>query len=109
MMKQFILRNKNTVPLKAASSSFVLSLCFYTVVRVLFYEFPMTWMEEAAFFVKVIITGCFALTAAATLTAWLYIILIKIVRGKNPLGFRVPNTLFLKKNKEHVHYPACAN
>jgi hypothetical protein len=67
-MKQFILRNRNTVPLKAASSSFILSLFFYAVVRVLFYEFPMTWLEEAWFFIKVIITGCFTLTAAATLT-----------------------------------------
>lgn len=109
MMKQFILRNKNTVPFKAAFSSFIFSICFYAVVRILFYEFPMTWLEEAWFFIKMIAAGCFAITSAATLTTWLYIVIIKIVRGKKPFSVRVPNTLFLKKNKEHVHYPACAN
>ena len=108
-MKQFILRNRNTVAFKAAHSSFILSVCFYALVRVLFYEFPMTWLEEAWFFVKVIAAGCFALTSAATLTSWLYLAVIKVKNGKKPLSFKIPNTLLLKKNKEHVHYPACAN
>jgi hypothetical protein len=108
-MKQFVLRNRHSVPFKAAYSSFIFSVCFYTVIRTLFFEFPMTWPEEAMFFCKVIAAGCFATTSAVILTAWFYVVIIKIVRGKKPFSVRWPNTLFLKKNKEHVQYPACAN
>jgi len=97
-MKQFIVRNRNTVAFRAFNSSLILSLCFYAVVRILFFEFPMTWFEEAWFFTKIFLTSSFVFTITVTTTGWLYLAFLKIKYKRKQLHFRLSNTLFLKKN-----------
>jgi hypothetical protein len=71
-MKQSLLRYRKHMLLQALQSGSVLSLFVYATLRVLFYEFPMTWMEEVVFFLKTVLCSCFLIATATGGMTWLY-------------------------------------
>jgi hypothetical protein len=58
--------------LQALNSSSIISLFVYAALRVLFYEFPMTWGEEIVFFLKTVFASCFLIATATAGSAWLH-------------------------------------
>jgi TRAP-type C4-dicarboxylate transport system permease small subunit len=79
-MKKFIARHKNHLLLQAFSSSTVISVFVYIVTRILFYEFPMSWMEEIVFFLKITLTSCCIIATATGGSVWFYRGLVKMKR-----------------------------
>ena len=77
-MKQFFLRHRKSVLIQSLRSAGILSLFVYAVLRCLFFEFPMTWLEEAGFFFKVFIVTVFFITTATAGSALLYRSMLKM-------------------------------
>jgi hypothetical protein len=108
-MKNLITRNRNTVAFRAISPASVISICFYLFVRVLFFEFPMTWIEEIVFFGKVMFSGISLIGIPVIALRLLYFYQLKFKQYKKQSAVKLANTLFLKKNKKYVQYTACSN
>ena len=108
-MKKFIARNRKTIAFRALYAASILSICLYTFVRVLFFEFPMTWPEEITFFLKLVITGSLFTGSVLIGLRWLYFYILKLRQRSKQLTVKLANTLFLKKNKEYVQYTAYSN
>ncbi|HEX2629666.1 MAG TPA: hypothetical protein VHM26_11655 [Chitinophagaceae bacterium] len=72
-MRQSLLRRRHPHMLvQALHSGSILSLFVYAILRALFYEFPMTWGEEALFFLKTVLVSCFLIATATGGATWLY-------------------------------------
>jgi hypothetical protein len=71
-MKQFILRHRKNIWFQALSSASIISLCVYAILRCLFHEFPMAWLEEVSFFMKTFMASCLIISTATGGSAWLY-------------------------------------
>ena len=56
-MKNFFVRVRKTLAWQAIQSGMFLSLLIYLMLRTMFYEFPMTWSEEIAYFFKTILVS----------------------------------------------------
>ena len=78
-MKKLIVRNKETILVQALYSGSIVSLFVYVVFRGLFYEFPMSWVEEISFFFKAILGSCFLFVTATGIPAGLCWLLEKKV------------------------------
>ena len=94
---------------QAMYTSVIISVCFYVFVRVLFYEFPMTWLEEIAFFIKIVITGSLFISACRSGVAVLYFLSVRKKPAKKQEKMKLANTLFLRKNRTYVQLPASSN
>ena len=77
-MKQFLSQNK--ILTQAIYSSATISLFLYIVVRSFSYEFPMTWLEEALLFIKIVCTGSFLMVLITVGCAGLYLSFQKLKR-----------------------------
>lgn len=77
-MKQFIAQHRKSIMWQALQSGGVLSLCIYAIIRFTFYEFPMSWTEEAIFFLKTYFISCFLIATATGGSAWMYRSLIRM-------------------------------
>jgi len=90
-------------------SSVIISVCFYVFVRILFYEFPMTWLEEFVFFIKIVFTGSVFMSVCRSGVTGFYFLLQRKRRVKKLSRMKLANTLFLRKNRAYVQFPACQN
>ncbi|HEX7846753.1 MAG TPA: hypothetical protein VF476_13205 [Chitinophagaceae bacterium] len=79
-MKQFFFRHRRNMLLQALYSGSILSLFVYAVVRILAYEFPMSWIEEIFLFVKIMLASSFIIATATGGSAWMYRNVIKMLR-----------------------------
>ena len=79
-MKQFMLRHRKNIFAQALVSGGVLSLFIYAVLRILFFEFPMSWIEEISIFVKTTLLSSFLVFSATGGIAWAYRSLLKRMR-----------------------------
>jgi hypothetical protein len=77
-MRQFFLRHRKNMLLRALYSGSILSLFIYAILRVLSYDFPMTWTEEITFFLKTFLCGCFLIATATGGSAWMYKLFLKM-------------------------------
>jgi hypothetical protein len=109
MMKNLIARKRNTIAFRAISPAALISICLYVFVRILFFEFPMSWLEEFIFFSKVILSGVFFISLCVIGLKLLYFFVLKFKQRKKQSIVKLANTLFLKKNKEYVQYTVCSN
>jgi hypothetical protein len=71
-MKQFLAQHRNSIPVKALYSSATIALFIYIVIRSFAFDFPMTWFEEIALFVKICFTSTFMMSLATIGCAGLY-------------------------------------
>lgn len=76
-MKNFMMQHKNNLLLPALYAGLITSLFIYVVFRSLFYEFPMTWNEEISFFVKIVLSCCFAVATSTGGFTLLHAVLLK--------------------------------
>jgi hypothetical protein len=79
-MKQFFHQNK--ILGQAIYSSAIVSLFLYIVVRTFTFEFPMTWIDEALLFIKVVCTGSFMMVLITVGCAGIYLSYQKMKRTK---------------------------
>ena len=79
-MKQFF--NQNKILGQAIYSSAIISLFLYIVVRTFTFEFPMTWIDEAVLFFKVVCTSSFMMVLITVGCAGLYLSYQKLKRSK---------------------------
>jgi|GEM_PF-5611812 len=79
-MKQFFSQNK--ILSQAVYSSAILSLFVYIIVRAFSFEFPMTWIEEALLFIKIVCTGSFMMVLITVGCAGLYLSYQKLKRHR---------------------------
>jgi len=77
-MRQFYLQHRKSILWQAIQSGSILSLFVYAIFRMLFYEFPMTGMEEGLYFVKVFLSSLFVIATATGGSALLYRSLVKM-------------------------------
>ena len=56
-MKKLIVRFGKTLVWQAIRSGLVLALFIYVMLRTMFHEFPMSWSEEIAYFLKTIMVS----------------------------------------------------
>jgi len=75
-----MIRHKDHLMIQAISNGSIVSIFVYIIIRILFYEFPMSWTEEISFFIKISLASCLMITVATVGTAWLYRGLVKIRR-----------------------------
>lgn len=75
-----MLRHRKNIFAQALVSGGVLSLFVYVVLRILFLEFPMSWIEEVTFFLKTTLLSSFLVFSATGGTAWAYRSLLKRIR-----------------------------
>jgi TRAP-type C4-dicarboxylate transport system permease small subunit len=83
-MKQFLVQHRNSVRAKALYSSATVSVFIFVIIRTFTYDFPMSWAEEIALFLKVISTGTFMISLATIGCAGLYRSFERIKRYKRP-------------------------
>ena len=74
-MKQFIIRNRKNILVQALYSGSIASLFIYMLFRCIFYEFPMSWIEEIMFFFRTILSSCFLFVSATGLPAGLHLLI----------------------------------
>lgn len=77
-MKQFYIHHHQNIIWQSIQSGLVISLFVFAILRIFFYEFPMTWGEEITFFLKAYCASCFIFTTAMGGIACLYWSLLKI-------------------------------
>jgi hypothetical protein len=82
-MKQFIAQHRNSIPVKALSSSATISLFIYIIIRSFAFDFPMTWFEEIALFIKICATCTFMMCLVTIGCAGLYRAYERLKRQKN--------------------------
>ena len=63
-MRQLIIHYRKNILWQAFRSASVLSLFVYTMFRIFFFEFPLSWTEEATFFIKMFLTSSFIIATA---------------------------------------------
>jgi hypothetical protein len=71
-MKQFLFRNRQSMLFQAFRSGSILSLFVYTIIRILAFDFPMSWGEEILLFIKIMAASCFLIASATLGSAWVY-------------------------------------
>ncbi|MGC4037542.1 MAG: hypothetical protein QM764_16390 [Chitinophagaceae bacterium] len=108
-MKSFIAHKRHSIVFRAISPAIIVSVSLYVFVRILFYEFPMTWMEEIIFFFKLVFTGSLVISSTLVAVRWFYFYMLKLKHRIRQVKGKLSNSLFLKKNRDHVHYPAYSN
>ncbi len=79
-MKQFLSQNK--ILTQAIYSSATISLFLYIVVRSFSFEFPMSWLDEALLFIKIVCTGSFLMVLVTMGCAGLYLSFHRLKRNK---------------------------
>ena len=70
-MKQFLL-HRRYILMQALHSGCTISILIYVGLRLFFYEFPFTWVEEILFFVQMFFASCLVITSASTGCALLH-------------------------------------
>lgn len=81
-MRRFVLQHRNRIWMKALSSSVIICLFLYIIIRGFSFDFPMSWKEEFFFFFKILFTGCSLMVIAVTGSAFVYKTFLKIKRNK---------------------------
>lgn len=81
-MKQLFVHHRKTILAQALVSGGLLALVIYVVFRTLFYEFPMSWAEEASFFLKTTLVSCLVIGSITGSIAWACELSKKIIRKK---------------------------
>jgi len=97
-MKNVVIPAWKNLFFQAMYSSLIISICFYCFVRILFFEFPMTWLEEIVFFIKIVFTGSIFIVACRSVVTGLYFLSQSKRRVKKLPRVKLSNTLFLRKN-----------
>ena len=82
-MRQFYSLHRNNILLQAFRSASVLSLFVYSMFRIYFFEFPLSWKEEAAFFIKMFLSSSFIITTATGGIVIFYKSLLKLLIRKS--------------------------
>jgi hypothetical protein len=81
-MKRFLVQQRNRIWMKAISSSAIICLFLYIIIRTFSFDFPMSWREEILLFFKIVITGTFMMVVATTGSAVIYKASLRIKRNK---------------------------
>jgi hypothetical protein len=82
IMRRFMARHRNRIWMKSLSSSIIICIFLYIIIRCLSFDFPMSWREELSFFGKILFTGCSLIVFSATGSAFMYKTFLKIKRDK---------------------------
>ena len=72
-MKYSIAPNRKKLFPRAFQSAIITSLFIYAAMRLMAYEFPMTWKEEILLFFKVVAVSCLLITSITGGLPWMYI------------------------------------
>jgi len=108
-MKKIILSQSNKIIFRSLPSAAIISFCVYLFARILCYEFPMTWLEEITFFLKVMFTGSILIITCITGLRLFHLFILKQKLRKRQQAFKLANTLFLTENRAYVQHPSYSN
>lgn len=79
-MRQFYKQHHKSIIWQALQSGSIVALFLYSIIRGLFYEFPMSWTEESLFFIKVFLSSACLIAGTTGSVALLYKLVLKIRR-----------------------------
>ncbi len=82
-MRQLYIFYRRNILLQAFRSASVLSLFIYTMFRIFFFEFPLSWTEEAVFFIKMFLSSSFIIATATGGVVIAYRTFVKLRVKKN--------------------------
>ena len=81
-MRRFLVQQRNRIWMKAMSSSAIICLFIYIIIRCFSFDFPMSWREEMLLFFKIIFTGTFMMVVATTGSAFIYKAFLRVKRNR---------------------------
>lgn len=80
-MKKLIARLGKTIVWQAIRSGLVLAFFMYLMLRIIFYEFQMSWPEEVVFFSKVMLVGASFIALCTSGIIFMYYGILRMKRN----------------------------
>jgi hypothetical protein len=82
-MRQLYIHYRQYILWQAFRSASVLSLFIYAMFRIFFFEFPLSWTQEAIFFIKMFLSSSFIIVTATGGVVIAYRTFVKLRIKKN--------------------------